>query len=32
VNGRAWGWQRYDRDGNGTLEPYLLDAADLRKK
>ena len=32
ANGRAWGWQRYDRDGNGTLEPYLLDAADLRKK
>lgn len=32
ANGRAWGWQRYDQDGNGTLEPYLLDAADLRKK
>lgn len=32
ANGRAWNWQRYDRDGNGTLEPYLLDAADLRKK
>lgn len=31
-NGRAWNWQRYDRDGNGTLEPYMLDAADLRKK
>jgi prepilin-type N-terminal cleavage/methylation domain-containing protein/prepilin-type processing-associated H-X9-DG protein len=32
ANGRAWGWQRYDRDGNGTLEPYLFDAANLRKK
>ena len=32
ANGRAWGWQRYDGDGNGTLEPYLLDTEDLRKK
>ena len=32
ASGRAWDWQRYDGDGNGTLEPYLLDTADLRKK
>lgn len=32
VNGRAWAWQQYDGNGDGQLEPYVLDEADLKKR